>query len=109
MVPMVTWPDELDQVRQMLDDAVESLMKEGLDCVRPALGMMVEVPAAALTCDLFKADFFSIGSNDLIQYVTACSRDSRPLAALQDPVQPSILRIIPHVLPYADMHGIPVS
>jgi len=40
MVPMVTWPDELDQVRQMLDDAVESLTKEGLDCVRPALGMM---------------------------------------------------------------------
>ncbi len=109
MVPMVTWPDELDQVRQMLDDAVESLMKEGLDCVRPALGMMVEVPAAALTCDLFKADFFSIGSNDLIQYVTACSRDSRPLAALQDPVQPAMLRIMRKVVEYADMHGIPVS
>jgi len=109
MVPMVTWPGELDQVRQMLDDAVESLMKEGLNCIRPALGMMVEVPAAALTCDLFKADFFSIGSNDLMQYVTACSRDSRPLAALQDPLQPAMLRIMRKVVEYADTHGIPVS
>jgi len=109
MVPMVTWPDELDQVRQMLNDTVESLAKEGLDCARPALGMMVEVPAAALTCDLFEADFFSIGSNDLIQYVTACSRDSRPLAALQDPLQPAVVRIMREVVQYANAHGIPVS
>src|SRR6266849_2116640 len=109
MVPMVTSPDELDQVRQMLDDAVESLTEEGMDCARPALGMMVEVPAAALTCDLFNADFFSIGSNDLIQYVTACSRDSRPLAALQDPLQPAMLRIMREVVKYADTHEIPVS
>jgi phosphotransferase system enzyme I (PtsI) len=109
MVPMVTCPDELDQVRQMLDDAVESLRNEGLDCVRPALGMMVEVPAAALTCDLFQTDFFSIGSNDLIQYVTAASRDSRPLAALQDPLQPAMLRIMREVVKYADAHAIPVS
>jgi len=109
MVPMVTWPDELDQVRQMLDDAVQSLTKEGLDCVRPALGMMVEVPAAALTCDLFRADFFSIGSNDLIQYVTACSRDSRALAALQDPLQPAMLRIMREVVKHANTRGIPVS
>jgi len=109
MVPMVTWPDELDQVRQMLNDTVESLAKEGLDCARPALGMMVEVPAAALTCDLFEADFFSIGSNDLIQYLTACSRDSRPLAALQDPLQPAVVRIMREVVQYANAHGIPVS
>ena len=109
MVPMVTRPDELDQVRQILDDTVALLRKEGLDCVRPALGMMVEVPAAALTCDLFKADFFSLGSNDLIQYVTACSRDSRPLAALQDPLQPAVLRLMREVVKYADTHKIPVS
>jgi len=109
MVPMVTSPRELDQVRQMLDSTVESLRKEGLECGRPALGMMVEVPAAALTCDLFQADFFSIGSNDLIQYVTACSRDSRPLAGLQDPLQPAVLRIMRKVVKYADTHGIPVS
>jgi len=93
----------------MLNDTVESLGKEGLDCARPALGMMVEVPAAALTCDLFEADFFSIGSNDLIQYVTACSRDSRPLAALQDPLQPAVLRIMREVVKYANAHAIPVS
>jgi phosphoenolpyruvate-protein phosphotransferase (PTS system enzyme I) len=73
------------------------------------LGMMVEVPAAALTCDLFEADFFSIGSNDLIQYVTACSRDARHLAALQDPLQAAVLRIMRGVVEYANAHEIPVS
>jgi phosphotransferase system enzyme I (PtsI) len=109
MVPMVTWPRELDQVRQALNTTVESLRKEGLDCGRPALGIMIEVPAAALTCDLFSADFFSIGSNDLIQYVTACSRDSRRLSALQDPLQPAVLRIMRAVVKHADAHDIPIS
>jgi phosphotransferase system enzyme I (PtsI) len=109
MVPMVTAPEELDQVRQMLDNTVKSVREEGAEFGRPALGMMVEVPAAALTCDLFKADFFSIGSNDLIQYVTACSRDARHLAGLQDPLQPAVLRIMRGVVEYANAHSIPVS
>jgi phosphotransferase system enzyme I (PtsI) len=70
---------------------------------------MVEVPAAALAIDLFEADFFSIGSNDLIQYVTASSRDSSPLAPLQDPLQPAVLRLIHEVVEHAKAHGIPVS
>src|SRR5260221_5288062 len=60
LVPMVTWPRELDQVRKALNTTVESLRKEGLDCGQPALGIMIEVPAAALTCDLFDADFYSL-------------------------------------------------
>ena len=109
MVPMVTWPRELDQVRQALNTSVESLKKEGLDCGQPALGIMIEVPAAALTCDLFDADFFSLGSNDLIQFITACSRDSRRLSALQDPLQPAVLRIMREVVKHADAHNIPIS
>jgi phosphotransferase system enzyme I (PtsI) len=70
---------------------------------------MVEVPAAALAIDLFEADFLSIGSNDLIQYVTATSRDSRALAALQDPLQPAVLRLIHEVVEHAGAHGIPVG
>ena len=75
----------------------------------PALGMMVEVPAAAIAVDLFDADFLSIGSNDLIQYVTACGRDTGELGALQDPLQPAVLRLIRHVVEYGTAHGIEVS
>jgi phosphotransferase system enzyme I (PtsI) len=109
MVPMVTSPRELDRARALLDGAVAALRKQGIECARPELGMMVEVPAAALAIDLFEAEFFSIGSNDLIQYVTASSRDSAPLAPLQDPLQPAVLRLIHEVVQRAGAQGIPVS
>jgi phosphotransferase system enzyme I (PtsI) len=109
MVPMVANPRELDHVRVMLDGAVVQLRNAGVDHAEPELGMMVEVPAAALTIDLFEADFFSIGSNDLIQYVTASSRDSSPLAPLQDPLQPAVLRLIHEVVRYANQRGTAVS
>jgi phosphotransferase system enzyme I (PtsI) len=109
MVPMVTSPRELDRVRRLLDSAVARLREQGLPCAAPQLGMMVEVPAAALAIDLFEADFLSIGSNDLIQYVTASSRDSRDLVPLQDPLQPAVLRLIHEVVEHANAHAIPVS
>jgi phosphoenolpyruvate-protein phosphotransferase (PTS system enzyme I) len=109
MVPMVTSPRELDYVRVLLDSSIAHLRQEKVECATPELGMMVEVPAAALAIDLFDADFFSIGSNDLIQYVTASSRDSSPLAPLQDPLQPAVLRLIHEVVEHAKAHGIPVS
>jgi phosphotransferase system enzyme I (PtsI) len=109
MVPMVTSPRELDRVRVLLDSAIAQLHKLGLECAVPELGMMVEVPAAALAIDLFDADFLSIGSNDLIQYVTATSRDSNALALLQDPLQPAVLRLIHEVVEHANAHGIPVG
>ena len=109
MVPMVTVPRELDQTRLLLDTAVVRLRNAGIDCEMPELGMMVEVPAAALAMDLFDTDFVSIGSNDLIQYVTACSRDSSSLTALQDPLQPAVLRLIHEVVKHANARGIPAS
>jgi phosphotransferase system enzyme I (PtsI) len=109
MVPMVTSPRELDFVRVLLDSSIAHLRSAEVECAVPELGIMVEVPAAALAIDLFEADFFSIGSNDLIQYVTASSRDSSPLAPLQDPLQPAVLRLIHEVVEHAKAHGIPVS
>jgi phosphotransferase system enzyme I (PtsI) len=109
MVPMVTSPRELDYVRVLLDSAIARLRRDKVECAVPELGMMVEVPAAALAIDLFDADFFSIGSNDLIQYVTASSRDSSPLAPLQDPLQPAVLRLIHKVVEHANAQRIPVS
>jgi phosphotransferase system enzyme I (PtsI) len=109
MLPMVTSPRELDRVRALLNGAIAQLRKQGVDCAVPGLGMMVEVPAAALAIDLFEADFLSIGSNDLIQYITASGRDSRDLAPLQDPLQPAVLRLIHEVVSHANAKAIPVS
>jgi phosphotransferase system enzyme I (PtsI) len=106
---MVTSPRELDRARALLDSAVRGLRKEGVEHAIPELGMMVEVPAAALTIDLFEADFLSIGSNDLIAYLTASSRDSSNLAPLHDPLQPAVLRLIHEVVEHANSRRIPVS
>jgi phosphotransferase system enzyme I (PtsI) len=104
MIPMVTVPEELDRCRTLLEQALEELRREGLEAQLPPLGMMVEVPAAALTIEDFNADFFSIGSNDLIQYVTAASRDEPQLADLARPSR-AVFNLIGHVVNYADSCG----
>jgi phosphoenolpyruvate-protein phosphotransferase (PTS system enzyme I) len=109
MVPMVTRPLELDAVRRLLEQAGHALRLEGVPAALPSLGMMVEVPAAAIAVDLFDADFLSIGSNDLIQYVSACGRDSDELGALQDPLQPAVLRLIRNIVEHGAARGIEVS
>jgi phosphotransferase system enzyme I (PtsI) len=109
MLPMVTSPREVDRVRLLLDGAIARLRADGKDCAVPELGIMVEVPATALAIDLFDADFLSIGTNDLIQYVTASSRDAKDLVTLQDPLQPAVLRLIHAVVEHADRRAIPVS
>ena len=63
--------------------------------------MMVEVPAAAIAIERFDADFFSIGSNDLTQYVMAAARDNSAVADLNDPVDPAMLRLIAQVAAHA--------
>jgi phosphotransferase system enzyme I (PtsI) len=85
MVPMVTTPDEFARCRALLVHAAAELDAKGIPARRPPLGMMVEVPVAALEIERFDADFYSIGSNDLIQYLNAVSRDAAELAALGRP------------------------
>jgi phosphotransferase system enzyme I (PtsI) len=104
MIPMVTVPEELDRCRALLEEAVEELHREGRQAQMPSLGMMVEVPAAALTIEDFNADFFSIGSNDLIQYVAAASRDEPQLADLARPSR-AVFGLIGHVVKHADRSG----
>src|SRR3984893_1944149 len=104
MIPMVTVPEELDRCRALLEQALEDLRREGRQAQMPPLGMMVEVPAAALTIEDFDADFFSIGSNDLIQYVAAASRDEPQLADLARPSR-AVFGLIGHVVKYADSTG----
>lgn len=109
MLPMVTVPDELTRARDMLAEEVAALERSGVPCAMPRVGMMVEVPAAALTAADFDADFYSIGSNDLIQYATACARDSGALARLADPLNPAVLELIGRTVNAAQQRGVSVS
>ena len=104
MIPMVTVPEELDRCRALFQDVVEELHREGYVAKLPPLGMMVEVPAAALAIEDFNADFFSIGSNDLIQYVAAASRDEPQLADLARPSR-AVFTLIKHVVDHAELTG----
>lgn len=101
MLPMVTVPAELDIARTMLDAAIGQLAREGIPFGNPLLGIMVEVPAAAVCIDRFDAGFYSIGSNDLTQYVTAAGRDIGSVSYLADPLNPAILKLVGAV----SMHG----
>jgi phosphotransferase system enzyme I (PtsI) len=109
MLPMVTIPRELSDSRALLDEAVADLAAAGIPHRRPPLGMMVEVPAAAMALDLFDADFFSIGSNDLTQYMTAAARDIGSVADLADPSHPAVLRLIASVARHGAAAGRKVS
>jgi phosphotransferase system enzyme I (PtsI) len=110
MLPMVTVPDELARASALLDECVGELKREGIDCAKPHLGIMIEVPATALAPELFAdAAFFSIGSNDLTQYVTAASRDEVSVAKLNDPTHPAVRKLIAAVARFGKEHGIPVS
>jgi phosphotransferase system enzyme I (PtsI) len=110
MLPMVTVPDELSRSAALFDDCVRELEAAGVAAARAPLGIMVEVPAVAVAPDLFgAAAFFSIGSNDLTQYVTASSRDDARVAALNDPGHPAVTRLIASVAQYGHRNNIPVS
>jgi phosphocarrier protein FPr len=97
MFPMVTSPEEMQMARGFANEAHEALVSDGVEHRWPVmLGMMVEVPAAAVMARRFAelADFFSIGTNDLTQYVMATERGNAELAALQDTAHPAVLRCI---------------
>ena len=109
MLPMVTKPDELDETRRLLSAEVKALRSAGIEAAMPRLGMMVEVPAAALAIETFDADFYSIGTNDLTQYVLAAGRDSTAVAGLLDPLHPAVLELIARVAGVCDRTGREVS
>jgi phosphotransferase system enzyme I (PtsI) len=109
MLPMVTEPRELDAARAMLEEAVTDLQAAGIAAARAPLGIMIEVPAAALTAASFAADFYSIGSNDLVQYMMAASRDNPNVASLYDPANPAVHALIRRVVEVAAARGVEVS
>jgi len=109
MVPMVTLPAELEAVRALVDAAAAELAREGIAFARPPLGIMVEVPATALAADAFDADFYSIGTNDLVQYATACARDNAAVAALARADHPGVVGLIESAVDAGRRRGVEVS
>jgi len=100
MFPMVATVDEVRRAREVLDEARASLTAAGVALPeRIEVGIMVEVPAAALMVEAFvpHVDFFSLGTNDLAQYVLAADRGNAEVAALADALHPAVLRLIDRV------------
>jgi phosphotransferase system enzyme I (PtsI) len=109
MIPMVSVPAEMARVRAAVAEAAAALSARGVPYRVPPIGMMVEVPAAALALDAFDTDFVSIGSNDLTQYTLAAGRDEPSVAALADTAEPAVLRLIAMTVAAANARAIPVS
>lgn len=112
MLPMVTDLSEVIRSRQLLEDVEDELRSEGVELKRTCtLGAMVETPAAALMAKELAGyvDFFSIGTNDLVQYTLAVDRGSSRLAHLYNPFHPAVLRLIDHVAKVGTERGIEVA
>ena len=110
MLPMVGQPAELEQAAQLLDQCVGQLQRSGTPCAKPPLGIMIEVPAAAICPELFAdAAFFSIGTNDLTQFVTAASREDVSNSHPLDTVHPAVIRLIKNVAAFGRENEIPLS
>ena len=103
MFPMVSTVDEVRQVKLLLEKARRELNASR----RMEVGIMVEVPAAAVTADVLakEVDFFSLGTNDLTQYLFAADRTNPDLASLADSLHPALLRVIDQVVRAAHSEG----
>ena len=111
MFPFVSGVEELRAARDAVARAASSLRARGVSIPDVPIGIMIEVPSAALTADLLaaEADFFSIGTNDLIQYCLAVDRTDDQVSRLYEPLHPAILRTIRMVVRAGRRHHVPVS
>lgn len=108
MYPMITSVWEVRKIKEIMEDVKEELKSQGIACGEPEQGIMIETPAAAIISDQLaqEVDFFSIGTNDLTQYLLAVDRQNTALDEFCDTHHPAILRMIEMVVKNAHKAGI---
>ncbi|MBB71203.1 MAG: phosphoenolpyruvate--protein phosphotransferase [Legionellales bacterium] len=111
MLPMVTMVSEVDEAVGLIERAYVELVEEGAEIELPPVGMMIEVPSAVYQAREFakRVDFFSVGSNDLTQYLLAVDRNNSRVSDLYDALHPAVLRALQYVVETAKQEAIPVS
>ncbi len=112
MFPMISTLEELESAKKILEEAKEELRKEGIPFNEDLpIGIMIEVPSAALIADMLarEVQFFSVGTNDLIQYAMAADRGNESVSYLYQPLHPSILRILKFIIDSANEHKTEIS
>lgn len=112
MFPMITTKEEVIEAKKIVELAKENLKKENVKFREDIqIGIMIETPSSVLISDILakEVDFFSIGSNDLIQYALAIDRVSEKLSYLYQPCHPSVLKLIKLTIENAEKNGIKVS
>ena len=112
MFPMISGVEELRRAKEIFRDVEIELAREGIRPAAPIrLGAMIEIPSAAAVADelAIESDFFSVGTNDLVQYLLAVDRGNQRVAALYDPCHPAVIRTLMQIFRSAQRRGIAVS
>lgn len=112
MLPMITGIGEVVRAKELIAQAMDELKGKGQDFDKQIqIGCMIETPAAVAICDLLaeEADFFSVGTNDLVQYILAVDRVNNEIAFLYEPHHPAVIRSLKQIAKVANERNLPVT